>query len=79
MLLHVVQEQQSRQKGAPILVWEWAIIGPCLLRGAAMRLFLAALLLSSTGPALAESLPCDQGIVWEDSNGNGRICPMPYE
>ena len=40
-----------------------------------MRLFLAALLLSSTGPALAESLPCDQGIVWEDSNGNGRIDP----
>ena len=41
-----------------------------------MRLFLAALLFSLTGvPALAESVPCDQGVVWEDLNGNGRIDP----
>lgn len=41
-----------------------------------MRLFLAALLLSSISvPALADTGPCDQGVVWEDVNGNGRIDP----
>ena len=41
-----------------------------------MRLFLAALLLSSTSvPAWAGSPHCDRGVVWEDSNGNGRIDP----
>ena len=42
--------------------------------GAAMRLAVAALALSfSSLHAMAKSGPCEQGVVWEDSNGNGQF------
>lgn len=42
--------------------------------GPPMRLALAAFVLSFTSlPALAKSGPCEQGVVWEDGNGNGQF------
>ena len=42
--------------------------------GAAMRLAVAALVLSLTSlHAIAKSGPCEQGVVWEDINGNGQF------
>lgn len=38
-----------------------------------MRLIVSAVLLLLTAPAFAKPASCNQGVVWDDGNGNGRI------
>ena len=40
-----------------------------------MRLIVSAALLLLIVPAYAKPVPCNQGVVWEDNNDNGRIDP----